>query len=193
MVEKEARIIMADVASRPNSRYFGDDSPASTTLPYLAIVDGAEIRSHTEAEFLETLKLWRERSGSLVMTSGSFDPIVQHHITYLNDCRTKGRRLLVGMDAGEKVRLRKGASRPRTSEAQSLVALAAVPSVDAVVLKRAEWPKWQLTRWVNPDTLVTTDEQYGEKDFESLSRLCGRLLVKRFSGGAIEEWKINES
>ena len=184
---------LVDMPSHPHSTSLGDGSPGWKPLHYLANIAGAEIHALTEAELLESLKLWRQRSGSLVMTSGSFDPIVQHHITYLNDCRSKGQRLLVGMDGDEKVRLRKGASRPRISEMQRLVALAAVPSVDVVVLKRAEWPKWQLTRWVSPDTLVTTDEQYGEEDFEGLSRLCGRLLVKRLTSCAIEVWKGKDS
>ncbi|WP_196255820.1 hypothetical protein [Micromonospora sp. WMMC415] len=124
----------------------------------------------------------------MVLTSGSFDPLRPHHIGYLQECRSFGCHLVVGVDSDSKVRHRKGPGRPRTIESQRANAVAALASVDLVVIKPAVWPRWQLIRWLKPDTLVVSMEHYTSAELDTLRTLCRQLMAWEPHQRIILEW-----
>jgi rfaE bifunctional protein nucleotidyltransferase chain/domain len=102
---------------------------------------------------LEAAVQWRRRPGRVVFTNGVFDLLHTGHIDILTAARALGDALVVGVNSDASVRRLKGPARPvRTEQERSLV-LAALESVDAVVVFDDDTPL-QLIRSLTPDVLV---------------------------------------
>lgn len=86
----------------------------------------------------QNLAQWREsvRAGGkrLVVTNGCFDILHVGHVTYLESARALGDMLLVGVNSDDSVRELKGPGRPVNPEGDRALVLAALASVDAVVV-----------------------------------------------------------
>ena len=59
---------------------------------------------------------WRERGKKLVVTNGCFDLLHLGHVVYLEDARSLGDALLVGVNTDDSVRELKGAGRPLNTQ-----------------------------------------------------------------------------
>lgn len=82
-----------------------------------------------------SLTLLREHGGRMVFTNGCFDLLHPGHVAYLEAARSRGDALVVGLNPDESVRgLGKGPDRPVVPEADRAAVLAALRSVDAVVI-----------------------------------------------------------
>ena len=97
---------------------------------------------------------WRRGlGGRLVFTNGVFDLIHPGHVDVLVGARRRGDALLVGVNSDSSVRRLKGPGRPLRNEAERSYVLAALESVDAVVVFDDDTPL-ELIRHVRPDVLV---------------------------------------
>jgi D-beta-D-heptose 7-phosphate kinase/D-beta-D-heptose 1-phosphate adenosyltransferase len=97
---------------------------------------------------------WRRRlGGRLVFTNGVFDLIHPGHVDVLVGARRRGDALLVGVNSDSSVRRLKGPGRPLRNEAERSYVLAALESVDAVVIFEQDTPL-ELIRHVRPEVLV---------------------------------------
>ncbi len=98
---------------------------------------------------------WRERlSGSLVLTNGVFDLLHTGHVSLLEAARAEGAALVVGVNSDRSARrLGKGSDRPIVPERERARLLAALASVDCVVLFDEETPLALIER-LRPDVLV---------------------------------------
>jgi D-beta-D-heptose 7-phosphate kinase/D-beta-D-heptose 1-phosphate adenosyltransferase len=98
---------------------------------------------------------WRERlSGPLVLTNGVFDLLHTGHVRLLEAARAEGAALLVGVNSDRSARrLGKGSDRPIVPERERARLLAALASVDCVVLFDEETPLALIER-LRPDVLV---------------------------------------
>ena len=96
---------------------------------------------------------WRASGESIVFTNGCFDLLHIGHITLLEDCRRFGSKLVVGMNTDQSVSRLKGPSRPIVGENERTKVMAALGSVDMVVLFDDETPL-KLIRAMKPDVLV---------------------------------------
>ncbi len=85
-------------------------------------------------EAREELQRWKARGLKVGFTNGCFDIIHFGHVTYLNDARLKCDRLVVGMNSDASVRVLKGEDRPIHDEISRAHVLAALGSVDMVVM-----------------------------------------------------------
>src|SRR5580658_7195988 len=85
-----------------------------------------------------TLGPWRDNlrrtSRKLVVTNGCFDVLHLGHITYLQQARDQGDALLVGVTSDAGVQALKGPGRPLNGQNDRAGVLAALESVDAVVV-----------------------------------------------------------
>jgi len=101
----------------------------------------------------------RERSAGrrIVFTSGAFDLLHPGHVRYLQDARALGDVLIVGLNADESVSRNKGPGRPITPQGERAEVLAALSSVDAVVIFPEDTPV-AIIRRVQPDILVNRAE-----------------------------------
>jgi rfaE bifunctional protein nucleotidyltransferase chain/domain len=121
----------------------------------------------------------REHLGmNIVLTSGSFDILHEGHSMYLEAARGFGDFLIVGVDSDEKVRRRKGPTRPAVPEKERLRMVTHQRGVGLVTLKPADAPRWALIKAVRPDVLVTTAETYAPEEIAELeAEWCGRVQV----------------
>jgi D-beta-D-heptose 7-phosphate kinase/D-beta-D-heptose 1-phosphate adenosyltransferase len=96
---------------------------------------------------------WRRRSGRVVFTNGVFDLLHPGHVDLLVAARALGDALVVGVNTDASVKRLKGPSRPVRNERERVHVLAALESVDAVVLFGEDTPL-ELIRHIMPDVLV---------------------------------------
>jgi D-beta-D-heptose 7-phosphate kinase/D-beta-D-heptose 1-phosphate adenosyltransferase len=95
----------------------------------------------------------RARGGTVVFTNGVFDLLHPGHVRYLQQARSLGDALIVGLNSDESVRRNKGPERPITPQSERAELLAALDCVDAVVVFPEETPAG-IIRAVLPDVLV---------------------------------------
>lgn len=120
----------------------------------------------------------RRRGFKIVLTSGSYDILHEGHSMYLEAARDLGDFLIVGVDSDEKIRRRKGPSRPAVPQSERLRMVTHQRGVGLVVLKDVGQPKWGLARSVKPDVLVATEETYDADQVDELQRTtCGEVVV----------------
>ena len=98
---------------------------------------------------------WRRAArGPVVFTNGVFDLLHPGHIDLLLGARAEGSHLVVGVNSDASVRrLGKGPERPVRSEADRALVLAALATVDAVVVFDQDTPL-ELVRQLEPDVIV---------------------------------------
>jgi len=107
----------------------------------------------TIAEAVALVARLRAAGRTIVFTNGVFDLLHPGHVRYLRQARALGDALIVGLNSDRSVRANKGPSRPITAEDERAEVLAALASVDAVVIFDAETPH-DLIAALQPDVLV---------------------------------------
>ncbi|NGZ06415.1 MAG: D-glycero-beta-D-manno-heptose-7-phosphate kinase [Magnetococcales bacterium] len=96
---------------------------------------------------------WRAKGERLVFTNGCFDLLHAGHVTYLEKARLLGQRLIVGLNTDRSVQELKGPTRPVIREQDRARVLAALASVDLVILFDESTPL-TLIRALQPDVLA---------------------------------------
>lgn len=76
----------------------------------------------------------RDPAGKIVFTNGCFDILHVGHVRSLQAAKSLGDRLVVGLNSDESVRALKGANRPFNPESDRAEVLAALESVDYIVI-----------------------------------------------------------
>ena len=95
----------------------------------------------------------RTAGGLVVFTNGVFDLLHPGHVRYLHQARALGDCLIVGVNSDRSVREMKGRDRPITPENERAEILAALSSVDGVVVFDESTPHALITA-LQPDVLV---------------------------------------
>ncbi len=113
----------------------------------------------------------------IVLTQGTFDLIHIGHARYMEEAKRHGDLLIVGVDSDAKVRARKGPDRPVVPQSERIEMLTHLRSVDLVVLKELNAPKWALIKAVRPDVLIATKETYNAAEIKALEKICGKVVV----------------
>ena len=98
----------------------------------------------------ETLRAEGKR---IVFTNGVFDILHAGHVTYLDQARALGDVLVLGLNADESVRRLKGLDRPVNTDADRALVVAALRSVDHVVIFGDDTPL-AIIETLLPDVLV---------------------------------------
>jgi len=137
---------------------------------------------------------WRRSVvGPVVFTNGVFDLLHPGHVALLEAARSEGDALVVGVNSDASVRrLGKGADRPVVPEGARTRVLAALASVDCVVLFDQDTPL-DLIALLAPDVLVkgadyTRDRIVGADLVESRGGRVVRVpVLAGFSSTAIVE------
>jgi rfaE bifunctional protein nucleotidyltransferase chain/domain len=113
----------------------------------------------------------------IVFTNGVFDILHRGHASYLDQARKLGGSLVVGVNTDASVKmLGKGDDRPINAEADRQALLAALASVDLVVLFSEKTPV-ELLKCVRPDIYV----KGGDYAIDTLEET---RLVKSWGGSA---------
>jgi len=106
-----------------------------------------------EQRLEQAIEACREHGEIIVMTNGCFDILHAGHVTYLQQARELGDRLLVAVNVDKTVRRLKGADRPVNPVGFRMRMLAALECVDWVVPFEEETPR-RLICELLPDILV---------------------------------------
>lgn len=107
----------------------------------------------SQASLAKTVSSLKKQGKKIVFTNGCFDLLHFGHAKYLEDARRKGDILIVGLNSDSSVRKIKGPKRPLVTQNYRLGLLAALESVDYVVLFNEDTPL-QLIKKLKPDILV---------------------------------------
>ena len=129
-------------------------------------------------ELAAVVERWKARGERVVFTNGCFDILHAGHITYLQWAAQEGDRLVVALNTDSSVRRLKGKDRPVIAEQDRACIVAALGSVDAVVLFDEDTPI-DVIAALRPDVLVkggdyVKDRIVGAAEVESWG---GRVVV----------------
>jgi D-beta-D-heptose 7-phosphate kinase/D-beta-D-heptose 1-phosphate adenosyltransferase len=112
---------------------------------------GAKIRTRSEMQGIsETL---RREGKKIVFTNGCFDLLHVGHMYLLREAKKQGDVLVVGLNSDASVRNLKGEARPIVPEQDRAEAIAALESVDFLVVFEEPDPM-ELLRAIRPDVLI---------------------------------------
>jgi rfaE bifunctional protein nucleotidyltransferase chain/domain len=100
-----------------------------------------------------TVQQWQSCGLEIVFTNGCFDLLHYGHVRYLAEARALGDKLVVGLNSTASVRRLKGNHRPINDELTRQTVLAALQSVDLVIVFEADTP-YDLIHMLKPDILV---------------------------------------
>ena len=106
-----------------------------------------------KAELLTMVADSREKGERVVMTNGCFDVLHAGHVSYLEEAKSLGDRLIVAINDDDSVRRLKGDSRPINALDDRMLVLAGLAAVDWVVPFSEDTPT-SLIADVLPDVLV---------------------------------------
>ncbi len=104
-------------------------------------------------DFAEIRKNLKDEKRSVVFTNGCFDIIHRGHIEYLNEAKSLGDFLVVGLNSDSSVKKLKGSGRPVVGEIDRAFVLSSLKPVDCVIIFGEETP-YELIKFVRPDFLV---------------------------------------
>ncbi|MFQ1047890.1 bifunctional D-glycero-beta-D-manno-heptose-7-phosphate kinase/D-glycero-beta-D-manno-heptose 1-phosphate adenylyltransferase HldE [Avibacterium paragallinarum] len=106
-----------------------------------------------EQQLKEAVRQAKKRGEKIVMTNGVFDLIHPGHISYLDNARKLGDRLIVAVNSDASVKRLKGESRPINSLDARMAVLAGLSAVDWVVEFTEDTPQ-RLISEILPNLLV---------------------------------------
>lgn len=122
-------------------------------------------------QLLEKVNLWKKTPFKIVFTNGCFDLLHAGHVTYLEAAKKRGDKLILGLNTDRSVSAIKGPERPVVNEDDRARVLAALESVDAVILFDEDTPI-NLINQIKPDVIAKgsdyrADQVIGGKEVES--------------------------
>ncbi len=104
---------------------------------------------------MESIKhfLAKNSHKKIVFTNGCFDILHRGHVTYLNEAKSLGDILVVGLNSDASVKRLKGPTRPVNSEQDRKFVLENLKSVDNVFIFEEDTP-YNLINHIKPHVLV---------------------------------------
>ncbi len=137
-----------------------------------------------EEQLLAQVALARSRGERVVMTNGCFDILHPGHVTYLEQAKRLGDRLIVAVNDDASVARLKGPSRPIVPLEDRMAVLAGLASVDWVVAFSEDTPARLIER-VGPDVLVKGGDYRVEQiaGHESVLARGGEVKILPFVEG----------
>lgn len=130
----------------------------------------------------------------VIMTNGCFDLLHAGHVTYLQQARALGDRLIVAVNSDESVKRLKGETRPINGLQERMTVLSALACVDWVVAFEEDTPERLYCRLL-PDVIVkggdyTTDQVAGA---ECVIKAGGEVRILSFVDGQSTTRMINKA
>lgn len=121
----------------------------------------SEMHIKSKEEIYTLAKRLKKEGKKVVFTNGCFDILHVGHVKYLQEAKSYGDVLIVGLNSDSSVRELKGPTRPVNLEEDRAYILAALESVDYVVLFSEETPH-ELIKNIEPDILVKGGDYEGK-------------------------------
>ncbi|URL01221.1 bifunctional D-glycero-beta-D-manno-heptose-7-phosphate kinase/D-glycero-beta-D-manno-heptose 1-phosphate adenylyltransferase HldE [Avibacterium sp. 20-126] len=146
-----------------------------------------------EQQLKEVVSQAKQRGEKIVMTNGVFDIIHPGHISYLDNARKLGDRLIVAVNSDASVKRLKGESRPINPLEARMAVLAGLAAVDWVVEFTEDTPQ-RLISEVLPDLLVKGGDYKPEEIAGGKEVIAngGEVKVLNFENGFSSSNVINK-
>jgi len=136
----------------------------------------------TNADEFKNLRAKFSKDGKkVVFTNGCFDILHRGHAAYLEQAKSLGDFLVVGVNSDESVRKLKGEGRPVNNENDRAYLLEMLKPVDFVIIFNEETP-YELIKSINPDFLVKGGDWKEEE-------IVGSDIVRK-NGGKVMSLKF---
>ena len=153
----------------------------------VAIVEPKELASRfapgggdkilSRQELVNRVAWWRMQDQKVVLTNGCFDLLHVGHVHLLREAAAQGDVLIVAINSDDSVRRLKGGNRPLIAADERAALLAALNSVDSVVVFDEDTPR-ELLEEVRPDILVKGGD-YRE------DQVVGRRMIADWGGSVV--------
>ncbi|CAM3890509.1 bifunctional D-glycero-beta-D-manno-heptose-7-phosphate kinase/D-glycero-beta-D-manno-heptose 1-phosphate adenylyltransferase HldE [Avibacterium endocarditidis] len=146
-----------------------------------------------EQQLKEAVAQAKQRGEKIVMTNGVFDIIHPGHVSYLDNARKLGDRLIVAVNSDASVKRLKGESRPINPLEARMAVLAGLAAVDWVVEFSEDTPQ-RLISEVLPDLLVKGGDYKPEEIAGGKEVIAngGEVKVLNFENGFSSSNVINK-
>ncbi len=138
----------------------------------------------SEAELAQIMVGAKAHDERIIMTNGCFDLLHAGHVTYLQQAKALGDRLVVAVNSDASVRQLKGESRPINGLQERMTVLAALACVDWVVSFEEETPERLYCRLL-PDVIVKGGDYSSEQvaGGDCVIRAGGEVKILQFVDG----------
>jgi D-beta-D-heptose 7-phosphate kinase/D-beta-D-heptose 1-phosphate adenosyltransferase len=155
---------------------------------------GSQYGIVSEDELMHIVARAKAHNEKIIMTNGCFDLLHAGHVTYLEQARALGDRLIVAVNSDASVRQLKGESRPINGLKERMTVLSALACVDWVVAFEEETPERLYCRLL-PDVLVkggdyTPDQVAGG---DCVVKAGGEVKILQFVEGQSTTSMINKA
>ena len=107
----------------------------------------------TDNELSTLIGSLKRQNKKIVFTNGVFDIIHRGHVEYLNEAKSHGEVLIVGLNSDSSAKRIKGENRPVNKENDRAFVLTNLKAVDYVVIFEGETP-YNLIKAIVPNVLV---------------------------------------
>ncbi len=142
----------------------------SELIEALSQAQGSE-QAHKVCDLIalqQKVSRWKALGEKIVFTNGCFDLLHAGHVTYLEAAKKRGDKLVLGLNTDRSVSALKGPTRPVVNELDRARVLAALASVDAVILFDEDTPL-NLIQAIQPHVIAkgsdyTADQVVGGKE-----------------------------
>jgi len=135
-----------------------------------------KIASNYESASIQ-VHAWQQQGMDVVFTNGCFDILHLGHIDYLEQARSKGNKLIIGLNTDNSVKKIKGEHRPINNEMARARMLCALEFVDGVTYFSEDTPLLLITKLI-PDVLIKGSDYLAEN-------IVGADIVLK-NGGKVE-------
>jgi len=145
-------------------------------------VNGQPLTDLTRA--VQQVSSWKQAGKRIVFTNGCFDLLHPGHVAYLQQAKSLGDILVIGLNDDDSIRRLKGSTRPVNPLESRAVMLAALKSVDMVIAFSEDTPL-ELIRKLQPDILVKGGD-YTPETIVGAEDVCahgGEVIVIPFLDG----------
>ncbi len=138
----------------------------------------------SEDELAQIMAGAKAHDERIIMTNGCFDLLHAGHVTYLQQAKGLGDRLVVAVNSDASVRQLKGESRPINGLQERMTVLAALACVDWVVSFEEETPERLYCRLL-PDVIVKGGDYSSEQvaGGDCVIRAGGEVKILQFVDG----------
>ena len=113
-------------------------------------------------QLLAKVASWKQQNQKIVFTNGCFDLLHAGHVTYLEAAKKRGDKLILGLNTDRSVSAIKGPTRPVVHENDRARVLAALESVDAVILFDEDTPL-KLINAIKPNIIAKGSDYSAEQ------------------------------
>ena len=146
----------------------GKIGSATVTIDEIEEYESALHKSSSEShiksfdEIKRLVERYKNEGKKIVFTNGCFDILHVGHVKYLQEAKSFGDVLIVGLNSDASVRRLKGPTRPVNPVEDRAYLLAALEAVDFVVPFEEDTP-YELIKMIEPDVLVKGGDYKGKQ------------------------------